>query len=115
MSCSVSDEIDSIAAIYSENGEFTYDKDASRFTLQFTMQSEDVPVEMQCHIPDEYPVCIPHVYISKLQVTKSFLSKLNCDMKEHLKSNSFVGEAMLFEIIQWTQDYVECPTLALRV
>lgn len=107
MSFLKNDEIDSLAAIFCRLGEFVYDGNAGRFTLQFTVGKNALPVEMQCCIPDEYPTCIPVVYIAKMDVTKAFLSELNSSMREYLEANSFVGEAMLYEIIQWTKSYVE--------
>ena len=104
-------EIECLASIYSKNGEFVYNRDNRQFTICLTELPHPPAliknIQFTCSIPNEYPAYFPSIHVVKPEVTRAFVMKINENLHGHLLSNSFVGEPMLFEIIQWTKRYLE--------
>ena len=112
---SLKEEIDLISSIYSNPKEFCVEEcygDAtsifSELSFSMNLSCEDYKLVFNCHVHKGYPLKVPTVYLQHPTLQKSVNSKLQADLKNFLQVNEWIGQPMLFSIIDWLKENICC-------
>jgi len=108
MSPAAEDELQVLAAIYCEEGEFVADSTSTPARLTFNFRPTEVnrAVKFTCCVSEDYPARVPTVQVLNPDLEGSVSRTLQSDLETFVRNSSLLGEPMLSVVVEWIKEFL---------